>query len=334
MLKTNRTALVVWAILPLTPMQSLADHPSAAFSSNQAGPLITMPSSTLPAGTWSSGFRIEQLILSPLSDSVLEQAALDDNDIHSTDSLTAAYLSLAYGVTDRLTIGVNIPHVSREGVREGELEHGAPEAHEHDTIKGIGDVTLLGQYQLGKDTSTTTQFSLLLGIQLPTGDDKVEQDGRHIETEFQPGSGTWQPMIGATASRRIGGGSLDANFLYLHTQENSEHSRVGTLLNYNFSWSYRFSSDVEESHSHDEHMHLTWDAIVELNGELRGKNEGHGGEEAHSGGNLVYLSPGVRLTLADTLNFSASIGLPILDDTNGIQPDVDYRTNIGIGLSF
>ncbi len=321
--------------LPITSPAAFADHPSTAFGVNQAGPLITIPAAALPAGKWSAGLRTERLTFSPLSDTVLEQAALDDEDIHSVDSLTTHYASLAYGVTDRFTLGLTLPYISREGIRAGELHLGTPEVHAHQEADGLGDATLLGQYQLASSDPANITLGMLFGIQLSTGDDQVAEAGSLLEAEFQPGSGTWHPMIGVAASKRIGNSNLDANLLYLHSREGSQQSRIGSLLNYNIAWSHRINSEtVDEGHDHNSHRHIDWDLVMELNGELRDKTEAHHHKEAHSGGNLIYLSPGARLTIADRFNLHASIGIPVLDDSHGTQADVDYRTNIGLSLSF
>lgn len=322
-------------IFPLSSTAVLADHPSSAFGVNQAGPLITIPVAALPTGKWSAALRTEHLSLSPLSDAVLEQAALDGEDIHSVDSLTTHYVSLAFGVTERLTVGLTLPYINREGIREGELHGATPEVHAHQDVNGRGDMTLLAQYQLASPQPAETTLGVLFGVQLATGDDQVTEGSKLFEAEFQPGSGTWHPMIGLAASKRIGDSNLDANLLYLHTREGTQETRIGALINYNIAWSYRFGSNAEETdHDHNDHQHLTWDAIIELNGELRDKNESHHHKETHSGGNLVYLSPGARVTIADKLSLYASIGIPVFDDANGTQPEVDYRTNMGLSLGF
>ncbi len=333
----NHLALFSGFLLVASSSMTLADHPSAAFGSNQAGPLITIPAATLPASKWSVGFRTEKISVSPLSDAMLEQAALDGEDIHSVDPLTSHFLSLAYGVSNTFTIGLNIPYVSRKGIRKGELHHGAPEVHQHSEADGLGDASILGQYRFDFANTESSQLGVLFGIQLPTGDDDVTDQGSLFEAEFQPGSGAWHPMIGMTFSKRIATGSIDANFLYLHTREGTQQSRTGNLLQYNIAWSYRFDSESpvdNDLHDHASHIHVAWDAIIELNGELRGKNETNNHTAAHSGGNLIYLSPGVRLTIADKWNMHASIGIPVLDNSNGTQADVDYRANIGLGLSL
>ncbi len=329
------SACLLALTLPIAVPTAFADHPSTAFGVNQAGPLITIPAAALPSGKWSAGLRTERLTFSPLSDAVLEQAALDDEDIHSVDSLTTHYASLAYGVTDSLTLGITVPYISRKGIRAGELHLGTPEVHAHQEADGLGDATLLGQYQFASSDPSNVAIGMLFGIQLSTGDDQVKEEGSLLEAEFQPGSGTWHPMIGLTASKRIGNSNLDANLLYLHTREGSQETRIGSLLNYNIALSHRIKSETpDEGHDHNSHRHVSWDLIMELNGELRDKTEAHHHEEAHSGGNLVYLSPGVRLTIADRFNFHTSLGIPVLDDSHGTQGDVDYRTNIGLGVSF
>ncbi|PCI12432.1 MAG: hypothetical protein COB71_08975 [Thiotrichales bacterium] len=78
---------------------------------------------------------------------------------------------------------------------------------------------------------------------------------------------------------------------------------------------------------HSSHQHIAGDTILELNGKRRAKNEAHETRSAHSGGNLIDLSPGVRITLANRWNLYTSLSIPVLDDSNGTQVDVDCRTN-------
>ncbi len=333
--KAKQAALLSVLTLPIFMPLSYADHPSTTFGANQAGPLITIPASGIGAGTWSTGLRTERINFSPLSDTVLQQAAHNAEDIHSVDSLTTHYISLAYGVSETLTLGLTIPYVNRKAIRSGELHAGHAEVHAHQDVSGMGDSTLLALYQLSPLNSTNTKFALLAGLQLPTGDDDISEAGTLLEGEFQPGSGTWHPMIGIAASRTLGLGNIDANLLYLHTREGSQHTLIGNLLNYNLAWSYRFKMETpSDDHDHSSHQHIDWDAILELNGELRAKNEAYETKSAHSGGNLIYLSPGIRVTLADKWHLYTSLSIPVLDDSNGTQADIDYRTNIGLSASF
>ena len=70
------------------------------------------------------------------------------------------------------------------------------------------------------------------------------------------------------------------------------------------------------------------------NGETREENEIAGNKEENSGGTILYLSPGVRVSLGSGLNVYLSYGIPIVTDLNGEQSDIDYRLMSGISFSF
>jgi len=53
----------------------------------------------------------------------------------------------------------------------------------------------------------------------------------------------------------------------------------------------------------------------------------------NSGGNTVYLSPGLRLTV-DNWSGYLSAGVPIVKEVNGIQPPPTWRVIGGIAMSF
>jgi len=68
-----------------------------------------------------------------------------------------------------------------------------------------------------------------------------------------------------------------------------------------------------------------WTAILELNGEWRDKQETGGLSDPNSGGNTVYISPGVRFSGGKHWNTALSFGAPIVKDFNGYQTPPDYR---------
>jgi len=47
--------------------------------------------------------------------------------------------------------------------------------------------------------------------------------------------------------------------------------------------------------------------------------------DPNSGGNTVFISPGIRDSGGKSWNTALSIGAPIIKDTNGYQTDPDYR---------
>jgi hypothetical protein len=75
------------------------------------------------------------------------------------------------------------------------------------------------------------------------------------------------------------------------------------------------------------------DAVLELNGEWHAKMKAEGVHDPNSGGNTVYLSPGLRLT-ADRWSGYVSAGVPIVNNLNGVQAKPGWRVLTGASLGF
>jgi hypothetical protein len=65
--------------------------------------------------------------------------------------------------------------------------------------------------------------------------------------------------------------------------------------------------------------------VLELNGTRREKQFAAGVVDPNSGGNTLYISPGVRYSGGKNWNTALSFGVPIVNDLNGYQTDADYR---------
>lgn len=310
-----------------------ADHPTIAFGSEAAGPIGTIPTAPLPARTLSAGFRTEIVNFDRFSDGELAGfAAAGEEDVHSVDQLVNASVSLAYGVTDDLTLSARLPYVDRQNIRAGEIEDGDAEAHDHGDANGIGDLSVLAQYRFF--SSQTVHASVIGGIKAPTGKTDVKDGGEKLETEFQPGTGSWDWLFGASASMNSGRIGLHGNVLYNLTTEGSQNTEIGDAFFYNLGVVYSLSSGEGAAHHGHDHSHLKWDIMVELNGEYRQKNEIDGEKEDNSGGDVIFLSPGIRVSSSDKWSLFLSVGKSIYDDFNGRQTDVDYRLVGGLGFAF
>ncbi len=55
--------------------------------------------------------------------------------------------------------------------------------------------------------------------------------------------------------------------------------------------------------------------------------------DPNSGGNVVYLSPGLRLSHERWPGF-VSLGVPIINDLNGLQAEPDWRLLTGVAVNF
>ena len=56
--------------------------------------------------------------------------------------------------------------------------------------------------------------------------------------------------------------------------------------------------------------------------------------DENSEGNLVYLSPGVRLCGDNGWATTLSVGIPIIEELNGVQYGTDVRAVFGLSKGF
>jgi len=311
-----------------------ADHPTAVFGSEHGGPLNTISASSLPAGSWAAGVRTEVIDSDEFSNAKLAGVAgAGVEDVHAIDQIISASASLAYGLSDKFDIGVRIPWVLRDNIREGEIEDGEAQAHAHGDAQGIGDLVVLANYQLY--SANGFDWALQGGVKMPTGETSESDRRERLETEFQAGSGSWDFLVGGSLGTSIGALGLHASVLYSATTEGSQDTEIGDALQYNLAMLFNPAT----GHDHGRHQHssvldeIRWELMLELNGEQRWKNNVSGRSEANSGGNVIYLSPGVRVSCA---KFSAfvSFGYPMVDDSNGWQLGIDYRLSGGVAIAF
>jgi hypothetical protein len=321
----------------LVTNMACADHPTVILGGDSYGPINTIVANTMPRGIVGFGVRTEVINNDSFSEWQLENLATQGIEgAHSADKVVSTSFSIAYGINDDLTIGARIPYIRRSTIREGELEGGIPEVHVHGNSSGIGDALLFGQRRLtGNDN---TDVSILFGIKTPTGETDVkDNNGVRFETEFQPGSGSWDFLVGVAVSKNVRRFGYHANVLYNATTEGSQSTEIGDVFSFNAAMSYRLSEGRHPDNGHEHHHQselkgLKWDLIMELNGETRGKNKIFGISETNSGGTTVYLSPGVKVSAGNGIGGFISLGIPVLQNLNGTQTDVDNR--IVAGISF
>jgi hypothetical protein len=359
---------------------AMSHHPSGTGTSSTGGPIVTIPGTTLQKGASAAYVVFEHFSFDELSDSVLEAAAARHEHAHSLATLESPMLGYSYGLTDRLMVSAILPYVARTGIREAshhhheeaeahahsdgseEHEHEGGEPHheaaaeENETVdrgdtEGIGDLSLFGQYRF-YGQAVGLQASLLAGIETPTGETgERDNQGELFEAEFQPGSGSWDPMLGLALSQAQGRWSFDGNVLYTIATEGTQQTDLGDRFHYNGAVTYRLKGgDAEASHKaamphsnrpgqahhHEHHMGprgLVIDAVLELNGEWQAKQTISGASDPNSGGNVLFLSPGVRIASNRWSGF-VTVGVPIINDLNGLQSEPTYRLFGGVLVGF
>ena len=75
------------------------------------------------------------------------------------------------------------------------------------------------------------------------------------------------------------------------------------------------------------------DLATEANGFLANKNSVNGSTVGNSGGNIIFLSPGLQYA-ARRYIIESSIQLPVIQDLNGNQIEADFVWTIGFRINI
>lgn len=227
-------------------------------------------------------------------------------------------------LTDRFGVqaAATIPDVTRTAV----IPRATGPVNFSETFSGIGDTSLLGWYRLRPARGWTPMVNL--GVSLPTG--KIERPRFRPELEngnlvpmsrLQRGSGTFDPILGATVNR-----GADP-------------------------WTF-FTSVAARTPLYDNREGLRTGASMELNGGAaryvtrrlglfgrvgwlhRKQDVFKGVPVLVGGGNWLYATPGVGVLVGRGFNVQAEMKIPVYRSLSNKQLDSSAVFQFGISRAF
>lgn len=328
---TPAGAVAALCLLPLVAAH--AHHPPGGLGVQVVGPVTTMSADTMLDGDFAISFELDYMSFDTRSDAELR--ALDGNHVHAhdADAIQRGSLGIAYGVTDRFTLGFRVPYTRTVDRRMVEHDHDLlPEDRaviELGTAAGLGDISVVGQYALtrGDGGGQGLRTAVLGGIKLPTGETRVfDSHGARLGAHDQPGSGSWDPIVGVVGSMTGERWSLDGNLIYTHATKGAQDTTLGSLVEFRASLSRALRD-------HDADEAVDWDvtAALELMVEWLGKDEVRGVTNNDTGGAYALLGPALRVTSPRGLSFYGAVGFEVWEDVRNHAPPPEYRVMVGIG---
>lgn len=296
----------------------------------------TISANTMEKGNLFLGVNAETIRNKNLSDSaMLAELNRGGEHLHAIDSVNSYSLSASYGITDDLTLNVQLPYVSRKGIRAGEDDGSGPEVHPHDDIGELGDASALLQYKVYDDKF---KVALIAGLKAPTGKDDVKFGSEVLEADLQSGSGSWDLFGGVAFTKDFEDFSLHSDLLYKHNNKGVGNSDLGDIFTYNVALSYTLvdhKPHVCLTGSEKENHHgYSVDTFIELNGERAREDRFNGSIANNTGHNIIFATTGLQVSTENNYSFFVSVSVPVYQDMNGVQNDVNYKSTVGIGKSF
>lgn len=292
---------------------------------------------TLDEGHGSAWMRLVYTRPDQRSDAELDALASQGVDAHNTRHDLNGATGVAYGVTHQLTISVEIPYVRHDSIRATEPGVGVEQLG---SVAGIGDVSLLAKYRL--TPGETGGFAIIGGIKVPTGSThQKDRFGDRLETEHQPGTGSWDPIFGASAGTKLGAVTLAASAMYQLAGEGAQRTRLGDRLQGGIAISHHFGPTEEEEHEHhdseaeERHLHSnSWDTFVEVGGEWEGRQTIGDVVEQDNGGKWVWVAPGLMFNAASGWSAGAAFAIPVWQHIRASHPNNAYRFMVSLGHGF
>ena len=219
---------------------------------------------------------------------------------------------------------VTAPYVDRS--HQHIHNHGGGRLLEQWTFNEPGDVQVTGRRQWMIEHTAAQSLSFYgvnFGVKLPTGDFDVRNDsGALAERSLQPGTGTTDALLGGFYSHVMPArnASVFVQTLAQVPVGFREHYKPGKRVTLDTGVRYELTDKVG--------------LMLQVNALHKGRDRGRDAEPADSGGNFVFLSPGVSYAVAAKTQVYAFVQKPVYQYVNGVQITPEWSFLAGLSSRF
>jgi len=306
------------AVLLAASGVAVADHGKGAVGGKTIGPrTLSEESFSLDAG-----FKFQKT--QEFSDQRLTNAALADHDLHGTDWSAEVFVGVSYGVTDRLTVSLSVPFEIVHGFKAGEFDGiNPPEVVEANSISGLGDPTLMGKFRLLDDP---VELAVLAGIQIPLGNTRQRADnGEVLEPDHQPGSGSWDPLLGIAVARQFETFTIGASVLYRITSRGRHDFTPGQQVTFAVKGEVQILGLGTFPRVY---------ASLELSEQFTAKDMEGSVTNHDTGGSIIGVGVGLRVRATEKFTVGTTVTIPVYQGLYGQQHKERYEILFGTAYDF
>ena len=232
------------------------------------------------------------------------------HDAHAKLTEEFHHFTIGGNINDRLMISTEIPYVVRRSL---EVDNHAILGKDQRS-QGMGDLRLLGDLKvLRRETSSV---SVIGGVKFPTGSTKETNTvDTRFEPELQPGSGSYDYLLGGVYREAKGRANLTGNIVYVFKNEGAQDFRYGNLLSTTFTVDYLTNPNTRALKTR-----FGLDANIQY--EQRQKNQGETVKD--SGGVTLLMGPTVTIEVTKRVALSSAFLLPAYQDVGGVHQTLDF----------
>jgi hypothetical protein len=233
-----------------------------------------------------------------------------------TTTFSADYNTADWGVS------VQVPFVNRYHTT---LQDGTPAGHNFNQFNALGDARLIVKVGLSADSGT----GLIAGVKLPTGSTDEPFNGAAggiVDPSLQPGTGSTDLLLGGFYSGGVDKLAWFAQGLWQHAVASQAGFTPGDAITVNMGLRYAEMGQAVVPLFQVNYVHKNIDRGNLVNVEFDGS--------PLSGGDLLYLAPGVSARLGAGFSAYGYVQFPVYQDVNGVQLTPKQIYSAGIRKTF
>lgn len=229
--------------------------------------------------------------------------------------------TLDYAASPQWSFSLRLPLLHRDHLHDLLDETGTVTGPERWSFHATGDVQALARWQ-APATGSELSWAVTAGLKLPTGRHTLSNaDGTVAERALQPGTGTTDLVLGASARQVLGlADALNLQFTWAQALNESDGYKPGQRVDLSAGWAHALNHD--------------WSVVLQANLSQRGHDSGANAEPTLSGSTTLSLSPGVSVALGHDDTAYGFVQTPVYQKVTGIQLVPKYSLALGWTHAF
>jgi hypothetical protein len=253
---------------------------------------------------------------------ILNPPASTGNEVELQTLTRILTLGVDYNA-DNWGISVQAPFVDRYHTT---LTDGTAAGYDYSQFNAIGDIRVLGKYAVASDGSV----GVIAGLKLPTGGTDQQFNGPlgtgAVDPSLQPGTGSTDVLLGGYYAGQAEKLGWFAQGLWQHAIASQYGYTPGDAITVNGGIRY---ADLGQRIV----------PLLQVNFIHRNADTGLNASVAYdgsdlTGGNLVYIAPGVSARLGGGFSAYAYVQFPVYQDVTGVQLTPKQIYSAGLRKSF
>ncbi len=199
---------------------------------------------------------------------------------------------------------------------------------------GIGDAVIMAKYRFTKILGESSSISIGIGAKIPLGSfDEVNNIGITYIADLQPGSGAWDMILFNAISKNFDFRPTATFFwkaIYRSTGTNTDYLDGAQV--------YEYGNEIQLFAGVSDQFLIFDKKLISPSLSVKYRNakrdEIDGIQLNNTGGNWIFLIPGMSIDISQNISFQVKAELPIISNVDGTQLTPTFRLSSGFLMKF